>query len=242
LPPGRLRSARCRRLGRALALRFAEEGINLVIHYNRSGEAAEDVASRARRCGVQVCLLKADLARPAEADRLIRQAIRKTGGVDILINSASLFPESRLTDFSADDLQTSVQLHAMAPLQLARGLAAQGQPGDIINLLDARIATGDPTHAAYHLGKRLLADLTRLMAREFAPLIQVNAVAPGAVLPPPGRDETYLRKIVQTVPLRRTGNPEGLAHAVLFLLQSDFITGQTIFYDGGHHLKGTDHG
>ena len=97
--------------------------------------------------------------------------IQLAGPVDILVNNASIFPESTLADFTAEDLAANVQLHAMAPLALARAFAGQGIEGDIVNMVDSRITDYDRRHVAYHLSKRMLADLTKLMAIEFAPAV-----------------------------------------------------------------------
>jgi len=145
-------------------------------------------------------------------------------------------------DFSLDELTSNVQVNALAPLVLAREFAKQGRPGDIINLLDARVTDYDQEHAAYHLSKRMLFTLTRMMALEFAPEIQVNAIAPGLVLPPPGKDAEHLKARVKDNPLQRHGDVEDVVDALLFLLRSDFITGQVIFVDGGYHMKGSTYG
>ena len=129
----------------------------------------------------------------------------------------------------------------MAPLELTRCLAAQGRDGAVVNLLDARVGDYDRQHAAYHLSKRLLAALTRRMAIEFAPRLRVNAVAPGLILPPDGEDEGHFDRLASTNPLQRRGCPEAVAEAVLFLLRSDFVTGQVLFVDGGRHLRGNLH-
>jgi hypothetical protein len=105
-----------------------------------------------------------------------------------------------------------------------------------VNLLDAKLASNDRTHVAYLLSKHMLAVMTRMTALEFAPHITVNAVAPGLILPPAGQDETYLEALAAGVPLRRHGTTADVADAVVFLLQSTFITGQVIQVDGGAHL------
>ncbi|HNR34300.1 MAG TPA: SDR family oxidoreductase, partial [Candidatus Hydrogenedentes bacterium] len=136
----------------------------------------------------------------------------------------------------------AVNLNALAPFLLGRCLAAQKRPGGIVNLLDARIADYDREHASYHLSKRLLFTLTRMMAVEFAPCVRVNGIAPGLILPPEGKDESYLAQLAATNPLNRYGSPDDVAEAVLYLLRSDFVTGQVIFVDGGRHMRGGMYG
>ena len=147
-----------------------------------------------------------------------------------------------MTDFTQEELLANLQVNALSPLWLCRAFAAQQRAGAVVNFLDTRISDYDREHAAYHLSKRMLHALTKMLALELAPRIRVNAVAPGLILPPPGQDETYLRRHINTNPLRRIGTPEGVAAAALFLLRSAFVTGQVIYVDGGRHLKGCVYG
>ncbi len=226
------------RLGRATALALADRGVHVVIHYNRSRADAEQLLREIRERGPHAWLLQADLSDPRQAVLLMPEAIETAGPIDILINNASIFPENRLTDFTPEDLNQNIQLHAMAPLEMSRQLAAQNREGDIINFLDTRIVDYDDQHAAYHLSKRMLHSLTRMMAIEFAPKIKVNAVTPGPILPPPGKDNTHLQAAAEATLLQRHGDPEDITRAIVFLLESHFITGQVLFVDGGRNLKG----
>jgi NAD(P)-dependent dehydrogenase (short-subunit alcohol dehydrogenase family) len=131
-----------------------------------------------------------------------------------------------------------MQINAWAPLVLGRDFARVAGKGKIINLLDTRLCGYDFKHVSYILSKHSLYVLTRMMALEFAPGITVNAVSPGLILPPPGKDADYLLELARTLPLAMHGGPEDIVEAVLFLLRSDFITGQVINVDGGRHLKG----
>ncbi|NLX13543.1 MAG: SDR family oxidoreductase [Phycisphaerales bacterium] len=227
-----------KRLGRATALALAAEGADVVVHYRESEADARNTAAEIEKAGRRAWTLQADLADTAQAEILIPQAIKMAGPIDILINNASIFPVDRVVDFSPNDLAMNVQIHAMSPLQLGRAFAAQNRSGDMINFLDSRITDYDREHAAYHLSKRMLYTLTRLLAVEFAPKIKVNAVAPGLILPPPGQDEAYLEQLKTSNPLQRYGRAQDIAEAAVFLLRSDFITGQVIFVDGGRHLRG----
>ena len=210
----------------------------MVVHYNRSGGPAAATVAEIRRTGAKAWKIQADLADPKQAGRLIGRTARLARGpLDILINSASVFLESRLTDVTAKDLAANMQVNAMAPLQLARSFAAQTRRGDIINFLDCRIGSHAPSRVAYLLSKQVLARLTEMMALEFAPGIRVNAVAPGLILPPPGMSDGYLKRLKRTNPLERHGSPEDVTEAVLFLLRSPFVTGQVIYVDGGRHLR-----
>ena len=231
-----------KRLGRAVALALAGDGAGVFLHYHRSADEAESVADEARAKGVQAWTAQADLAEPDQARRLMAEALAAAGAIDILVNNASVFPSGLITDVSPEDIALNVNVHAVAPLVLIQALAAQGSAGHVVNLLDSRITDYDRRHAAYHLSKRMLFTMTRMLALELAPVIAVNAVAPGLVLPPPGEDESYLQRLAHTNPLQRHGHEQDIADAVLFLVRSRFITGQVIFVDGGRHMKGSVYG
>jgi NAD(P)-dependent dehydrogenase (short-subunit alcohol dehydrogenase family) len=231
-----------KRLGRAIALALAAEGANVVVHYRSSEREADETAQLARQAGVQAAVVQADLGRPEEAESLLERAVEAAGTIQILINSASIFEQDRITDATLDSLARNIQINAIAPLQLARAVARGTEAGAIVNLLDAKMGDFDDTHAAYHVSKRMLFTLTRMMALEFAPGIRVNGVAPGLILPPVGQDESYLERLASTNPLNTYGCAADITDAVLFLLRSRFITGQVIYVDGGRHMRGSVYG
>ncbi len=221
-----------KRIGRAVSLALASSGVNVVIHYSRSSHDAETLAADLGRLGVQATPLQADLAEPEEAEALVGRA----GRIDLLVNNASVFEADTLETATLDRLVHAVKINAWAPFVLTRAFARQLGRGKVVNLLDTRVAGLDLAHAGYLLSKQMLAVITRMAAVAFAPGVTVNAVAPGLILPPPGQDEAYLARLARGLPLRRHGGPEDVARAVLFLLESDFITGQVVFVDGGRHL------
>jgi NAD(P)-dependent dehydrogenase (short-subunit alcohol dehydrogenase family) len=225
-----------KRLGRETALTLADRGINIIIHFNGSGGEAGRLALELQQKGVKAWTIQAEFRRPNEYQTLLERAQQMAGGLDILINNASIFPTETLTNLSWSSLSTDMEVNAWVPFVLSRAFAQRVGHGKIVNLLDTRVKGYDWTHVGYILSKHLLATMTRMMALEFAPHITVNAVAPGLVLPPPGRDETYLQNLAHTVPLQRYGGAQDIADAVAFLIQSDFITGNVIYVDGGRHL------
>lgn len=209
-----------------------------MVHYHRSAEEAQDLVRELERRGVRAFLLQADLEDPQASEALIPRACELAGPLDILINNASIFPPHTLETVTFDAVVENAAVNAWAPFVLSRAFAQQGRPGKIINLLDARLTGYDWSHVAYILSKQALALLTRMTALAYAPDITVNAVAPGLILPPPGQDESFLQRLASKVPLQRHGCAEDISAAVLFLLKSDFITGQVLYVDGGQHLKG----
>lgn len=226
-----------KRLGRAIALALAKEGVDVVVHYNRSVKEAEELSGELQNSGVRAWAVKADLEAPEDYSTLVERAAKAAGSLDILINNASTFPPSTLNTMSLDDFTASMDVNAWVPFALSRDFFRLSGKGDIINLLDTRITGYDWKHVAYILSKHALALLTRMTAAEYAPAVRVNAVSPGLILPPPGEDQGYLKDLAHTVPLKRHGEPEDIASAVVFLLKNDFLTGAVIPVDGGRHLK-----
>jgi pteridine reductase len=232
-----------RRIGRALAMALAEEGVNIVAHDRRDLEQeTAKVCDEVVGCGAKSWNVTADLEKPEEYETLIARAQRTAGSLEILINNASIFQAGTLMDMGFRDLMIHLHVNTWAPLVLSREFARLAGRGKIINLLDTKIAGYDREHVAYILSKQVLATLTTMCAVEFAPAVAVNAIAPGLILPPFGKDEDYLESLAQTVPLRRHGAPGDITDAALYLLKSDFVTGQVIYVDGGRHLMEESNG
>jgi pteridine reductase len=226
------------RIGRATALALAQDGMDVVLHHRRSGDAARSLAREIEGMGRSAWSLKADFADRAQTARFMQEAVDLAGPIHLLINNASIFEPSRVGEFSAEELDLNIQVNAFAPLVLSRAFAAQDHDGVIINFLDSTITGCDGSHAAYHLSKSMLHSLTRMLAFEWAPRIRVNAVAPGLILPPSGMGQDYLDRKKKENPMNRSGTLAGVIDAVRFLVKSEFVTGQVIFVDGGRHLLG----
>ena len=231
-----------KRLGRYTALELARAGCRVIVHYRSSKEDAEATAEEIGRYGVEAWTIQADLEDTDSARDLFGRCVERAGPIDFLINSASIFPEGTLPDVLTDAFEQNMRVNALSPYALAAALAEQGRPGSVVNFLDARMLDYDRRHVPYHLSKRTLFTLTRIMAVEFAPLVRVNGVAPGLVLPPDGEDESYLERLAHTNPLNTAGSGDQIAKTVLFLLWNEFVTGQVIYVDGGRHLKGRFYG
>ena len=214
------------RIGKAITQALQAAGAEVVVHYRNSRAEAEALSPLS---------LQADLQRVEECARLIGRA----GPLDILINNASVFTKDSLADAKPERVRREFQLNLFAPMELTRAFAAQaGQGGAVVNLLDRRIACNDTSCVPYLIAKKGLEDLTKLAALEYAPGIRINAVAPGPVLPPPGSAAESARELAGHLPLDKLPTPGSIAEAVLFLLQAESTTGQTLFIDGGQHLLG----
>ena len=213
-----------RRIGAAICRELAARGAGVVVHYRHS-EAEAIAMNRALKHGV--FSVRGDLADPREREWVFREAAEWMGRVDILVNNAAVF--ARDGALAADAVRA---VNVEAPLDLARRVAAQAGGGCVIHVLDARIARPEAgPFREYAATKRELAESVARLAREWAPDTRVNGVAPGPVLAPEGA-----REAAGDVPLGRRPTPEDVARAVAFLAESDSVTGQILFVDGGQHL------
>ena len=213
-----------RRIGAAICRELAARGAAVVVHYRHS-EADAIAMNRVLKHGV--FSVKGDLANPREREWVFREAAEWMGRVDILVNNAALFGR----DGEVDPGRMR-EVNVEAPLDLARRVLAQDGGGCVIHMLDARIARKDAGEfGGYAAAKRELAESVARLAREGAPRARVNGVAPGPVLAPEG-----VREPAGTIPLGRRPTPEDVAQAVAFLAESEAVTGQILFVDGGQHL------
>jgi NAD(P)-dependent dehydrogenase (short-subunit alcohol dehydrogenase family) len=226
-------------VGRAIALGLAEAGCDLVLHYG-SGEAEAAVtAAEAESLGARVVTVGADLADPASPARLLAAA----GGlapVSVLVNSAAAFPDDGLAGITVEQWDRTLAINLRAPVLLTQALAAalpEGMEGAVVNVTDWRTARPYRDHFSYTVAKGGLDTFTRAAAEALAPRIRVNAVALGAILPPPGRDADYLRALAQQIPAGKPGGTDPVVAAVLFLLRNPFVTGEILRVDGGAHLR-----
>jgi glucose 1-dehydrogenase len=229
------------RVGRALTLALAQAGCNVLIHYDRSATPAEETKAEAQKLGAQAHLFSADLRDADSAQAILDAALERFGQVDVLINSAAIFPEDdTFSGTDADLFDTLMSVNLRAPFLLSQAFAAQipdDGMGKIINVIDARVRQIQTDHFVYRLTKGGLWTMTEMLARELAPRITVNAVALGAILPPPDEDRAYLDRLVEKrVPLGRPGSPEIVAENLLHLLRQDFVTGTVRVLDGGEFV------
>ena len=226
------------RVGKAIVLALAEAGCDLVLHYNSSATAAEATAEEVRALGRSVLLVGADLGDPANAPKLIDEA-SELGPVQVLVNSAATFAHDTIRDVTPESWDQTFQVNLRAPTFLTQAFAnalPEGLEGSVVNVTDWRTERPYPDHFAYTIAKGAVDTFTAAAAVALAPQIRVNAVALGAMLPPPGEDSDYLKALASEIPLQRVGGTEPVARAVRFLVESDFVTGEIIRLDGGAHL------
>jgi NAD(P)-dependent dehydrogenase (short-subunit alcohol dehydrogenase family) len=227
------------RVGRGIALALAGAGCDLVLHYNSSSGPAEETAAEVEAMGRRVVLVGADLADPEAAPAVLAGA-GDLAPVRILVNSAAVFPEDSLSTVTVEGWKRTVATNLTAPVFLTQAFAAalpEHEEGAVVNVTDWRTSRPYPNHFSYTVSKGAIDVLTLAAAEHFAPRIRVNAVALGAILPPPGKDSAYLQALAQEIPLQRVGDPALVADAVLHLVRNDFITGAVVRIDGGAHLR-----
>jgi len=229
------------RIGRALSLALADAGADVVVHHSHSSDEADETVQAVASRGVRAVDVAADFTNPAPAARTVFDAaIKQFGRVDVLINSAAIFGPATLASTSEADWDRHFAINLKSPAFLCQEFAKRHTPGNpaaIVNIVDWRCLRPHPGHLAYTLTKSALVTLTQILAQELAPEIRVNAVAPGAILPPAGAGDEYMRRLAEGVPLRRTGSVDDVTSSVLYLLRADFVTGEVLTVTGGEDLS-----
>lgn len=224
------------RIGKEITTLLAEKGMEVVIHYNNSATEAARLQEQLKGKGAECRKIKANFEQTEQVSSLIGKVERRIGRLDCLINNASIFPPDGLKEVEFADLRKNLMINTWAPFELSRNFAGKFPSGKIVNILDTRIAGYDWDHIGYILSKKALAQLTRMMALRYSPEFSVNGISPGVILPPEGADESFFEELSDRIPLGKRGRPSEIARTVLFLLESEFITGEIITVDGGRHL------
>lgn len=228
-----------KRVGRRTALRLAESGANVAVHYRTSEQEASDAVEELRSKGVDSLAVEADLRDLDEIDLLIDSVVEEFGGLDVLVNNASVFLRTPLGTVTEEDWELNLDVNLRAPFFTSQR-AVQEMNGDgdvagkIVNIADWSGFRPYEGYLPYCVSKAGVIALTKGLAKEAAPEVTVNAVAPGPVMLPPDFTEQDKQEIVERTPLQRIGSPDDIAEGVAFLLEgSDFLTGAIIPIDGG---------
>lgn len=225
-----------RRIGRAVCLKLASAGFDVAIHHHASGDDAEALAEEIAALGRRAVALKADLRDEAAVRGLIPQAVAALGPVTVLVNNASVFEDDRVGGLSRESWDRHLETNLRAPIVLAEAFAGQGGEGAIVNLLDQKVLKPDPRFFSYSLSRNGLWWATRTLAQALAPRIRVNGVGPGPTLPSIHQTDDEFAAEAEGTLLQRSGHPEAVADAVLWLIDAALVTGQMIAVDGGQHL------
>ncbi len=232
-----------KRIGRAIALGLAKAGWDVAIHYHRSAADAETLRREIFALGQRAITIPADLSQVADVEGMMQRCVEQLGAPTCLVNNASMFEFDQIRSLKSGEWDAMHTANLRAPILLARDFARflpEGAEGNIINLLDQKIANLNPDFFSYTISKAGLDAATHTLAMALAPHIRVNAVAPGLTLVSGDQTSENFAQAHRMAPLARAGNLEDILAAVLFLLATKSVTGQTIFIDGGQRLMPLD--
>ncbi|MDA9925684.1 pteridine reductase [Gammaproteobacteria bacterium] len=230
-----------KRIGKEMALSFFNKGWDIVIHYNSSKEEAEALADQMNsERNNSAMLVQANLDNANEVEMLVEKILSKNGSIDALINNASTFYPTPIGTFSEENWNALMGSNLKAPLFLIQSFykELEKNKGFIINVTDINVDRALVNHSIYLAAKSGLQTLTKSLAKELAPNIRVNAIAPGAILEPPNTDWTAEQKnnIINAVPMRRMGTEKDIVDAAIYLSEAEYVTGQILNIDGGKSL------
>lgn len=228
-----------RRLGQAIAVALGSRGMRVVVHYHASSAGAQETLRAITAAGGSGSTVAADLRDPASAERLVAQAIEANGSLDVLVNSAAEMVRTPVGAVTVEQWDALFTLNLRAPFFLSQAAAPHliAAGGSIVNITDIAADETWPGYIPYALTKSGAAHMTRALARTLAPHVRVNAVAPGAVQLPDDWDDATASRLAATTPLGRLGTPDDVVRAVLYLLDADYVTGQTLAVDGGRLIR-----
>ncbi|MEZ4415663.1 MAG: SDR family oxidoreductase [Gemmatimonadota bacterium] len=223
------------RVGAALSLGFAEAGYHVAVNYHKSDGEARALARRIGKLGRRVALLQGSVASEDDAQRMIDEAERELGRLDVLVNSASVFREAQLLSIDATEWDEVMAVNLRGPFLMAKFAERllRVSRGSIINIVDVSALRPWARYPHHSVSKAALLHLTKVMAKAFAPHVRVNAIAPGTVLPPEGSPPQELERERRKTLLDRLGSPDDVVQAALFLAGASYVTGDVILVDGG---------
>lgn len=230
-----------KRIGREMAKAFFDRGWDIIIHFNNSIEDAQSLADQmnAQRSN-SALIIQANLDHAKDIEKLADQALSKNSRIDALINNASTFYPTPIGNFTEDNWEALMGSNLKAPLFLIQAFCEELKKnnGFIINVTDINVDKALINHSIYLAAKSGLQTLTRALAKELAPDIRVNAIAPGAILEPPNVEWTIEQKnkIINSVPMARMGTEKDIVDAAIYLSEAEYVTGQILNIDGGKSL------
>ena len=228
------------RVGKAIALHFAERGWNIALHYFRSSSKAKKLKKIIEQNFVKVVLIKADLKNSQQTEKIISLARKKLGTIDCLVNNAALFEKDDISNFTTKSWNDHLNINLLAPAILTKQFAKQASKktvSNIINIIDQRIFNLTPFFMSYTISKSGLQTLTKTMAMRLGPNIKVNAIAPGPTIKSKRQTDRHFRNQVRSTLLKKPVRSEDICDTVEFLINNNSITGQIIAVDSGQNLS-----
>ena len=228
------------RIGKAIALHFAERGWNIALHYFRSSSKAKELKKIIEQNWVKVALIKSDLKNPKQTEKIITLARKKLGTIDCLINNAALFEKDDIANFTTKSWNDHLNINLLAPAILTKQFAKQASKktvSNIINIIDQRIFNLTPFFMSYTISKSGLQTLTKTKAMRLGPNIKVNAIAPGPTIKSKRQTDGHFRNQVRSTLLKKSVRSEDICDTIEFLINNNSVTGQIIAVDSGQNLS-----
>ena len=227
------------RIGKEIALHFSKKGWNIAIHYFKSSSKAKSLKKIIDKNAVKVILIKADLKKTKQVEKIISVAKKKLGTIDCLINNAALFEMDDILDFTTRSWNDHLNINLLAPAILTKQFAKQASKkttSNIINIIDQRVFKLSPIFMSYTLSKSALYTLTKTMAMRLGPNIKVNGIAPGPTIKSKRQSTKHFNNQAKSTLLKKSVGPEDICDTVEFLINNNSITGQVIAVDSGQNL------
>jgi NAD(P)-dependent dehydrogenase (short-subunit alcohol dehydrogenase family) len=227
-----------KRLGRVVALRLAHEGADVAVHYGKSSAEAHELVAEIEAIGRRAAAFSAELTEVSAIGKLVADAVAHFGRLDILVNAAANFLQTKFGETTEETWDASLDTNLKAPFFCSQAAAphlAKSGRGVILNFADIGGLLGWGDFLPHSLSKAGIILMTRVLAKELAPAVRVNAIAPGTITMP-GDPPEWQEDFIRRAPLRRTGRPEEVADAVVYLITAEFITGHVLVLDGGRSL------
>ena len=228
------------RVGKAIALHFAERGWNIGLHYFRSSSKAKKLKKIIEENNVKVALIKADLKNSKQTEKIVPLARKKLGTIDCLVNNAALFEKDDIANFSIKSWNDHLNINLLAPAILTKQFAKQASKksiSNIVNIIDQRIFKLTPFFMSYTISKSGLQTLTKTKAMRLGPNIKVNAIAPGPTIKSKRQTDRHFRNQVRSTLLKKSVGLEDICNSVEFLINNSSVTGQIIAVDSGQNLS-----
>jgi NAD(P)-dependent dehydrogenase (short-subunit alcohol dehydrogenase family) len=227
------------RLGKAIAIALAKDGYDIALHYNSSISAVEETKAEIEALGVQCEAFQLNLRQVGDMPQLFDEVLSAFPHLSVLVNSASAYTQATIEKTSPSIFDKQFDVNIKAPFFLTQNFAKAVKKGNVINIIDNKMAFNQNNYAAYLLAKKTLVEFTKMAAIEYAPNIRVNGLAPGVVLPAGTRSPEYIEWRIQGIPLKMQGTTQHITDGILSLLQNTFVTGQILTVDGGESITNT---
>jgi pteridine reductase len=227
------------RVGRAIAVALGARGMRVAVHYNAAADGADETVRMIEDAGGEAFSVPGDLTKTSTAPALVAAVVERFGGLDVLVNSAAVMLRMPFGETTEDDWDRVMSLNLRAPFFLSQAAAPalRKARGVIVNIADLAAFETWPAYLPHGISKSGVVHLTKSLARVLAPEVRVGAIAPGTVLLPEKWSDEDEERLRATTPLQRTGSPDDVSRTALFILESDYLTGETIIVDGGRHVR-----